>query len=205
MKIRKSYQVLLCTLSVLVILVSAGDVFAGVPLDEVKKTTNEVLDVLRNKELKAPGKEELRRQKILEIVSQVFDFREMAKRSLGVYWRRRTPQQKDEFVPLYKDLLNNTYMRKVERYTSEKILYTDESIQGDYAVVKTRIIRNTGTEIPLEYRLMKEGGKWVVYDVVIEGVSLVNNYRSQFSQIIRSDSYEELVKRLKKKTMKDTK
>ncbi len=204
MKIRKSSQVL-CTLSVLVILISAANVFAGVPLDEVKKTTNEVLDVLRNKELKAPGKEELRRQKILEIVSQVFDFREMAKRSLGIYWRKRTPQEKDEFVPLYKDLLNNTYMRKVERYTSEKILYTDESIQGDYAVVKTRIIRNTGTEIPLEYRLMKEDGKWVVYDVVIEGVSLVNNYRSQFSQIIRSDSYEELVKRLKKKTARDTK
>jgi phospholipid transport system substrate-binding protein len=204
MKIRKSSQVL-CTLSVLVILISAANVFAGVPLDEVKKTTNEVLDVLRNKELKAPGKEELRRQKILEIVSEIFDFREMAKRSLGIYWRKRTPQEKDEFVPLYKDLLNNTYMRKVERYTSEKILYTDESIQGDYAVVKTRIIRNTGTEIPLEYRLMKKDGKWVVYDVVIEGVSLVNNYRSQFSQIIRSDSYEELVKRLKKKTMKDTK
>jgi phospholipid transport system substrate-binding protein len=147
----------------------------------------------------------LRRQKILEIVSQVFDFREMAKRSLGIYWRKRTPQERDEFVPLYKALLNDTYMRKVERYTSEKILYTDESIQGDYAVVKTRVIRSTGTEIPLEYRLMKEDGKWVVYDVVIEGVSLVNNYRSQFSQIIRSDSYEELVKRLKKKTVKDTK
>jgi phospholipid transport system substrate-binding protein len=204
MKIRKSSQVL-CTLSVLVILISAANVFAGVPMDEVKKTTDEVLAVLRNKELKGPGKEELRRGKILEIVSQVFDFREMAKRSLGIYWRKRTPQERDEFVPLYKDLLNDTYMRKVERYTNEKILYTDESIHGDYAVVRTRVATNTGTEIPLEYRLMQKEGKWVVYDVVIEGVSLVNNYRSQFSQIIRSDSYEELVKRLKKKTVKETK
>jgi len=196
---------LLCTLGVLVILVSAANVFAGVPMDEVKKTTDEVLAVLRNKELKGPGKEELRRQKILGIVSQVFDFREMAKRSLGIYWRKRTPQERDEFVPLYKDLLNRTYMRKVERYTNEKIIYTDESIQGDYAVVRTRVETNTGTQIPLEYRLMKKDGKWVVYDVVIEGVSLVNNYRSQFSQIIRSDSYAGLVKRLKKKTVKDTK
>lgn len=196
---------MLCTLGVLVILVSAANVFAGVPMDEVKKTTDEVLAVLRNKELKGPGKEELRRQKILGIVSQVFDFREMAKRSLGIYWRKRTPQERDEFVPLYKDLLNRTYMRKVERYTNEKIIYTDESIQGDYAVVRTRVETNTGTQIPLEYRLMKKDGKWVVYDVVIEGVSLVNNYRSQFSQIIRSDSYAGLVKRLKKKTVKDTK
>lgn len=204
MKIRKSSR-LLCTVGILAILVSAANVFAGVPLDEVKKTTDEVLSVLRNKDLKGPGKEELRRQKILGIVSQVFDFREMAKRSLGIYWRKRTSQERDEFVPLYKDLLNRTYMRKVERYTNEKIIYTDESVHGDYAAVRTRVETNTGTEIPLEYRLMKKDGKWVVYDVVIEGVSLVNNYRSQFSQIIRSDSYAELVKRLKKKTVKDTK
>lgn len=195
---------LICALSILIILVSAGNVFAGVPMNEVKKTTDEVLTVLRNKELKGPGKEELRRQKILEIVSRVFDFREMAKRSLGIYWRRRTPKERDEFVPLYKALLNDTYMRKVEKYTNEKIHYTDESIQDGYAVVRTKVATSTGTEIPLDYRLMKKDGKWVVYDVVIEGVSLVNNYRSQFSQIIRSDSYRELVKKLKKKTEKDS-
>lgn len=198
-------SLLLCALGVLVIFAGVRPVFAGVPMQEIKKTTEEVLSVLRNNELKGPAKEELRRQKILEIVSQVFDFREMAKRSLGIYWRRRTPQQRDEFVPLYKDLLNDTYMRKVERYTNEKIVYTDESIQDGYAVVKTRVMTNTGTEIPLDYRLMKNNARWVVYDVVIEGVSLVNNYRSQFSQIIRSDSYDELVKRLKKKTMKESK
>lgn len=198
-------SLLLCALGVLVIFAGVRPVFAGVPMDEVKKTTEEVLSVLRNNELKGPAKEELRRQKILEIVSQIFDFREMAKRSLGIYWRRITPQQRDEFVPLYKDLLNDTYMRKVERYTNEKIVYTDESIQDGYAVVKTRVMTNTGTEIPLDYRLMKNNARWVVYDVVIEGVSLVNNYRSQFSQIIRSDSYDELVKRLKKKTMKESK
>lgn len=203
MIMRKS-SALLCTLSLLIILASAADVLAGVPMNEVKKTTDEVLNVLRNKELKGPAKEELRRGKILAIVSQIFDFREMAKRSLGIYWRRRTPQERDEFVPLYKDLLNRTYMRKVERYTNEKIDYTDESVRDGYAVVRTRVITNTGTEIPLDYRLMKDDGKWVVYDVVIEGVSLVNNYRSQFSQIIRSDSYKELVKRLKKKTVKES-
>ena len=200
----KKSSALLSTLSILLFLVCAANALAGVPMDEVKKTTNEVLDVLRNKEFKGPGKEEVRREKILEIVSRIFDFREMAKRSLGIYWRRRTPQQRDEFVPLYKDLLNRTYMRKVERYTNEKIVYTDESVQDDYAVVRTRVIMNTGSEVPLDYRLMKKDGKWVVYDVVIEGVSLVNNYRSQFSSIIRSDSYGELVKRLKKKTVKET-
>ncbi|MEJ2695889.1 MAG: ABC transporter substrate-binding protein [Candidatus Sulfobium sp.] len=204
MNIKKS-SALLFTLCFFVILIGVRPVLAGVPMDEVKKTTDEVLGVLRNKELKGPEKEELRRQKILEIVSKIFDFREMAKRSMGIYWRRRTPEERKEFVPLYKDLLNATYMRKVEKYTNEKIVYTDESIEGDYAVVRTRVITKTGTEIPLDYRLMKKDGRWVVYDVVIEGVSLVNNYRSQFSQIIRSDSYEELVKKLKKKTMKEPK
>lgn len=198
-------SVLLSTLCLVLVLFWSANVFAGVPMKEVKKTTSEVLDVLRNKELKGPGKEELRRQKILGIVSQVFDFREMAKRSLGIYWRRRTPQEKDEFVPLYKDLLNRTYMRKVERYTNEKIVYKDESIQDGYALVRTQVITDNGAAVPLDYRLMKKDGKWVVYDVVIEGVSLVNNYRSQFSEIIRSDSYAELVKKLKKKTAKDTK
>lgn len=201
----KKSSVLLTTLSLLLFLVCSVNVFAGVPMEEVKKTTNEVLAVLRNKEFKGPAKEDLRRQKILDVVSQVFDFREMAKRSLGIYWRRRTPQEKNEFVPLYKDLLNRTYMRKVERYTNEKVAYTDESVQDGYALVRTKVITDKGAAIPLDYRLMKKDGKWVVYDVVIEGVSLVNNYRSQFSEIIRSDSYAELVKKLKKKTAKDAK
>ena len=183
--------------------VSGGTAFAGEPTDQVKQTVDAVLDVLKNKDLKKPEKEAQRRAQIRQIVSARFDFAEMAKRSLAQNWRKRTPQEQKDFVPLYTDLLESTYIKKVERYENEKVVYADEKIEGSYATVKTNIVTAKEVEIPIEYRLLKEGDQWKAYDVVIEGVSLVNNYRNQFNSIIRSSSYEELVKRLKNKTMKE--
>ncbi len=175
---------------------------AGEPTDMVKKTVDEVLDVLKNKELKKPGKAAERRAEILKIVSRRFDFAEMAKRSLAQNWRKRTPEEQKEFVPLFTDLVEDTYVNKVEKYEDEKITYSGEKVEGTYASVKTNVETSRGIETPIEYRLMKEGNQWMAYDVLIEGVSLVNNYRNQFNSIIRSSSYEELVKRLKKKAIK---
>ena len=177
---------------------------AGEATDQVKQTVDAVMDVLNNKELKRPENRELRRKKIREIVNKRFDFEEMAKRSLALNWSKRTPDEKKEFVALFSDLLENTYIKKIERYENEKVVYLDESITGQYAVVRTKIVKTQEAEIPVEYRIFKKTNKWEVYDIIVEGVSLVNNYRSQFSQIIRSSSYEELVKRLKKKTLKET-
>ena len=174
---------------------------AGEPTEQIRQTVDDVLEVLNNKELKKPDKAEIRKKKIHDIVYKRFDFEEMAKRSLGVHWAQRKPEERKEFVALYSDLLENTYTKKVERYENEKVAYTGEKLDGQYATVKT-VVSTKDVDIPVEYRIFKAAGKWGVYDIVIEGVSLVNNYRSQFNQIIRSGSYEELVKRLREKNLK---
>ena len=172
---------------------------AGVPTDQVRQTVDKVLNILNNKELKKPGKVKERRAAIRDAVGERFDFEEMAKRSLALHWKQRTPEEKKEFVPLYADLLERSYIKKIEAYTDEKVVYTDENVDNGYAVVKTKIVTKRNVEIPIEYRLFKKNNHWEVYDVVIEGVSLVNNYRTQFSKIIRTSSYEQLVKRMKNK------
>jgi len=175
------------------------NVYAGDPTNLMKQTIDKVIDILKNKELKKTEKTNERRVAIRKVVGERFDFEEMAKRSLALHWKKRTPEERKEFVPLFSDLLERSYIKKIEGYTDEKFLYTDEKIDVDYAVVNTRIITKRNVEIPIEYRLLNKNGKWEVYDVVIEGVSLVNNYRNQFNTIIRRNSYEELVKRMKNK------
>src|SRR5208283_805927 len=169
---------------------------AGEPTAMVKQTTDKVIDILKNKEMKKPGKTKERRAAIRRAISERFDFEEMAKRSLARYWNQRTPDDKKEFVALYTDLLERTYIRKIETYTDQQFVYGDETDDGDYAVVKTKIITKKDVNVPIEYRLQKKNGGWFVYDVVIEGVSLVNNYRNQFNQIMHSGSYDTLVKKL---------
>jgi phospholipid transport system substrate-binding protein len=180
-------------------LFTVSEAYADTPTQQVRQTVDKVLDILRNKELKRPEKTKERRTVIRRTISERFDFEEMAKRSLALHWRKRTPEERKEFVPLYTDLLERSYIKKIERYADEKILYIDEKINGEYSEVNTKIVTKRNVEIPVEYRLLKKNGKWEVYDVIIEGVSLVNNYRTQFNKIIRTDSYEELVKRMKNK------
>lgn len=180
-------------------LLSTTNVYADTPTQQVKQTVDKVLDILKDKDLKRPERTNERRALIRKIVSERFDFEEMAKRSLALHWRSRTPQERKEFVPLYTDLLERSYIKKIESYTDEKILYVGEKIEGEYSEVNTKIITKRNVEIPIDYKLFKKNGKWEVYDVIIEGVSLVNNYRTQFNKIIRTNSYEELVKRMKNK------
>lgn len=193
----------LCLFIFCLSLFPAAPCFAGEPTDQVRQTVDAVLDVLKDKELKKPEKEKIRRVKIREIVDRIFDFAEMSRRSLSVHWKKRTAEEQKEFVSLFSDLLEDTYIKKIEKYSDEKIIYTGESVTGGNAVVKTKVITKKETDVPLDYRLMKEESKWKVYDVVIEGVSLVNNYRSQFNEILGSNPYGELVKRLKNKTLKE--
>ncbi|MDI6729269.1 MAG: ABC transporter substrate-binding protein [Thermodesulfovibrionales bacterium] len=179
--------------------ITGSEAYADTPTQQVKQTVDKVLDILRNKELKKPEKTKERRALLRKTISERFDFEEMAKRSLALHWRKRTPEERKEFVPLYTDLLERSYIKKIESYTDEKILYIDEKINGEYSEVNTKIVTKRNVEIPIEYRLLRKNGKWEVYDVIIEGVSLVNNYRTQFNKIIRTNSYEELVKRMKNK------
>lgn len=197
--------------SVLIFIISAlpSTGWAGEPTEQVRQSIESIRSVFRNKELSKPENRKERNAQLRRIVEARFDFEEMSKRSLGIHWKKRTPEEQKEFVSLYKDLLEDVYLRKLERHESEikehvedRVVYLNERIEDSYALVQTQVITKDGKEVRLDYRLLKRNGKWEVYDVYIEGVSLVNNYRKQFSQIIRSGSYEELVKRLKEKKFK---
>jgi len=168
------------------------------PKEQIKKTVDNIISILKDPKYKGEKNSHQRRTALRNEIGKVLDFEEMAKRSLGVYWKERTPQEKKEFVDLYKDLLIRSYSGKIESYTDEEIIYTDERIEnGKYAEVKTKIITKDKKEIPIDYKLYFNGKEWKVYDLVIEGVSLVSNYRSQFNKIIRNHSYQDLVKRMK--------
>jgi len=157
--------------------------------------------VLQEKSLQGPEHTEKRREKMRQSVFQRFGFEEMAQRALGPHWQKRTPAEKKEFTTLFSELLERSYINKIESYTSEqKVLYTKETIEKDgYASVRTEIVVKRDANVEVEYRLLKRDGNWQVYDVVIEGVSLVNNYRTQFNNIVSQESYDALVKKLKLK------
>ncbi len=175
------------------------------PKDQIKKTVDKVINILKDPKYKGQTKKEQRRKLLRIEIGKIFDFEEMSKRSLGIYWRERTPQEKKEFVELYKDLLERSYIDKIESYSNEEIVYLDEKIENSrYADVKTKIITTDKKEVPIDYRLYFTGTDWKVYDIVIEGVSLVSNYRSQFNKIIRTQSYQELIKRMKTKQTEET-
>ena len=174
---------------------------AGDARDQIKQTTDRILSILSDRSFKGPAKTEERRGEVRKVVDERFDWGEMAQRSLATHWSKRTEEEKKEFVNLFQDLLARSYMEKLEGYSGEKILYTSETVDDDRAVTKVKIVTSKNKEIPLEYRLMKKGPQWLVYDISIEGVSLVNNYRTQFNSIIVKSGYEELVKKLKEKAL----
>lgn len=167
------------------------------PTEQVKKTVDEVVRIVADKELKK--NETKRRQVLKKAISVIFDYSEMAKRSLGKHWTVRTPAEKKQFAELFATLLENSYAGKIESYNNEKIVYVKEIVDEDHAEIKSKVITAARDEFTLDYRLFKHDGKWMVYDVVIEGVSLVSNYRSQFNKIITNSSYDKLVKKLQSK------
>lgn len=173
---------------------------AGVPTDQIKTTVDKALTVLRDPTLKPPAKVKDRRDQLRQILFARFDFTEMAKRALGANWRRRTPQEQDEFVLLFTDVLERAYADIIESYTDEKILYVNERIDGNFADVNSKIVTAKGAEYSINYKVHLVSNEWKVYDVVAENVSLVNNYRSQFNRVISHSSYEDLINRLKNKT-----
>lgn len=171
---------------------------ASPAMDQLRSTVDQVISVLSNPSLKQPGQKQRRRQMLEQIINQRFDYQEMAKRSLSRHWLSLTAKQQAEFVRLFSELLERSYAGKIEAYSDEKVIYKSERCDGDYAEIKTMVVR-PNDQIPINYRMIDKGGKWWVYDVVIEGVSLVSNYRSQFRRIIRQSSYQELVRRMQAK------
>jgi len=182
------------TLTAIFALVTAGTAVAGEPTDQVRRSVDEVLKIVQSQ---PDGS--ARRAAVRQAANRLFDFEETAKRALGPHWQQRTPAEHEEFVRLFSDLLEAAYVGKIDLYQGEKITYVGETVDGDQATVKTRIVTKQGNEVLVDYRLSREKDRWRVYDVIIEGVSLVADYRTQFNKIIQTSSYDDLVKRMRAK------
>ena len=174
--------------------------WAGEPTQQIKETTDKILAILSNPSLKGTAQAEERKKVIGQTVDERFDWEEMSRRSLARHWAARTPEEKKEFIGLFRNLLERTYLNKVDDYSGEAVTYEGDTIDGNYASVKVKIATSQGKEIPVEYRVMKKQTNWLVYDITIEGVSFVNNYRSQLNSILAKSPYSELVKRLQDKS-----
>ncbi|HZE74126.1 MAG TPA: ABC transporter substrate-binding protein [Gemmatimonadales bacterium] len=184
---------------VLVVGLSSAPAAAGVPTDQLKGAVERVLRTLDDPALRGDARLGDRRVAVRKIANEIFDFSEIAKRSMARHWQPLSEAQRTEFVGLFADLLERSYISKIETYGGEKIQYTAERADGEFATVSTRIVTKNGTEVPVDYRMIKRADRWLVYDVSIEGVSLVSNYRTQFNKIIQTTSYNELVSKLRNK------
>jgi phospholipid transport system substrate-binding protein len=193
----------LTMVSVLCILIFSGQALAApaTPLEQLRESVEAILAVMQNKELSGPGRRNERRERILALVQERFDFTEMSKRTLGKSWKKRSAEEQQEFEGLFADLLKNTYIGRIEAYSDEKVDYAKEVFSRndpDRARVYTNILKN-GREIPINYSLLKKGDEWFVYDVLIEGVSLVRNYRSEFQGILDKEDFAGLIERMREK------
>lgn len=176
--------------------------FAGEPTEVIRKTTDEIISIVQDPALQGPEKKNERERLIRAAAEKIFDREGMSMRVLAQHWRKRTPAEKEEFMELFEDLLEKTYIDRVEGYSGEKVIYDGERVEGNYALVKVEILTKQGTKIPVLYRLKKKKAGWLVYDLSIEGVSLINNYRTQFNSIILRSSFKGLIKKLKAKVGK---
>jgi phospholipid transport system substrate-binding protein len=180
------------------LLVSAPVVVeAGAPTDQLRSSVEQIVKVLEDPALKTDARAKDRRVAIRKEAEVVFDFTETAKRALGRHWQGLSEKDRQEFTGLFTDLIERAYISKIERYSGERIAYAGEAVDGGLATVRTRFVTKQGTEIPVDYRMQQRGDRWLVYDVSVEGVSLINNYRTQFDKIIQTSSYAELVRKMK--------
>ena len=175
---------------------------AEAPIEAVRETITQVLRILDDPSLKSPPNHAQRGHMLEEIAAGRFDYAEMSKRVLGSYWKPLTETQRKEFVEVYKGFLSDRYAGKIEDYSGQKqdVGYLSERIEGSYAEVRTEL-RSDKTTLPMDYRLLMKDGRWSAYDIIIDGVSLVSNYRSQFQKIIRESSFEELVSKLRERSL----
>jgi phospholipid transport system substrate-binding protein len=184
---------------VLLALGMAGPASAGPATDRLKPEIDRVVATLENASLRGPGKAQERRQTIRAITDGVFDWTKMARRSLGPHWDKRTSAEKQEFVALFRDLIERAYITQIERYSGEQLRYAPEVSDGDHATVATRVRTKKGQDIAIDYHMDQAGGRFMVYDVSIEHLSLVATYRAQFNEIIRTSSYQALIEKIRKR------
>ena len=182
------------------IAVLAGPAAAGEPTDQLRPEIDRVIKTLEDPALKGEAKAPARRDALRSITDAVFDWEEMSRRALGTHWQARSEVERKEFVGLFRDLIEYSYASKIESYSGERMSFAGDVVEGDLATVRTRLVTKQGKDVPVDYRMSRRDSRWRIYDVSVEGVSLVANYRTQFNQIIRSSSYEELIRKLKSRS-----
>src|SRR5499433_2698257 len=183
----------------LCIVASAQGAWAAGAAEQIKRAIDRVLVTVGNPALRGDEKIVERRAAVRKIADEIFDFAEIARRSLGRYWLLLSEAERTEFVGLFEDLLERSYTPKIELYGGEKIIYGGERVEGELATVSTKIITKNSNAVPIDYRLLKRGERWMIYDISIDGVSLVSNYRTQFNKIIQTSGYDGLVEKMKSK------
>ncbi|HNR13378.1 MAG TPA: ABC transporter substrate-binding protein [Thermodesulfobacteriota bacterium] len=194
----RSWTIVLA-LAVLLLMASPGFAQGTSATQQLQEAAQEITSILDQCAKKNDFNEDCQEQ-IVEVADRRFDWKEMAKRSLARAWRDRTPQEQEEFTRLFRELLKSTYIKKIASYGGEKVVFEGERIEGKYAMVESSIILpRENRKVPVSYRLLQQGDRWLIYDVVIEGVSLVNNYRSQFNDILQTSSFDELLKKIEKR------
>jgi phospholipid transport system substrate-binding protein len=189
-------------LTFIILLIIPLSVYAGAPLDCVKVNVNKVLDVLRDPALKGESGKKTKREKIRSISDKMFDYSELSRRTLGQDWKKLNSAQQNEFADLYKSLLEDAYADKIINYTDEKVAFSKENQLSEKTFEVQTTVMTKKADIPIYYRVIQKDGEWKVYDVVIEGVSLINNYRNQFREILMNKSPEVLLDTLRKKVGK---
>ena len=180
-------------------LLGVPSAFAGAAREQVQSAIEKVTAILNDPNLKSAAKKSERIERLRQVIFPKFDFAEMAKRSLGSNWQRRTPEEQQEFVKLFRELIENSYVENIDSYNGEKVNIVGEKQEKDFAQVNTKIVNNKGEEFAVDYRLLQSSGDWKIYDVVIENISIVNNYRSQFNRVIVKSSFEDLLQKLRDK------
>jgi len=197
------YKTVIIIFTWMYVVLPIAPVYAGSPLEEVKNGVDQIIAILDDKSFCQSHTKEEVSKRLIETTHKGFDWEQIARRSLGLYWKERTQDEKKEFTSLFTKLLEDTYTNKImDSYSGERVFHDKEIIDGNRALVESRIINKAEKEVNVGYRLLKKGEKWVVYDVIIEGVSMIKNYRVQFYSIIRQSSYNELINKLREKQMK---
>jgi phospholipid transport system substrate-binding protein len=180
-------------LTIAVLLGLAGQAWASSPTEQLRAYTDQVMKVLESRTMTGPE----RLEAVRAVASEAFDVSETAQRALGLHWQQRTPAERQEFVQVFRGLLEQTYLSRIGEFGGERIRYVSERIDGDRAIVRAVIVTKKGTEVAVESRLLQKADRWLIYDILIENISLIASYRSQFDRVIRTASYPELIRRLK--------
>jgi len=174
----------------------AGAASVKGPMDQLQVAVDEILKILQAEDLRQAEQKDKRKQLVLNVVADMFDFREMARSSLGPSWNSLTAEEQEKFIGLFRNLIEERYIGKVDSYNNQKVIYKKERVKGDMAIIYTAIV-DKNLEIPIDYKLKEDKGKWLINDLKIENVSLIANYRRDFDAIMRKEQFPGLIAKIK--------